>query len=225
MISFASILFVWEFICRHPGLLLVLLGVVGEIICDWKEMGVGRLARAKKISAILLVIGLSVEFVEAAKSDEKVSKTELQVQELRNQNIALETELQWRTITEAQRKIILDSLDANLQFKPKCKVQIVVQQGDAEAVSFMQEISDVLSKAGFEVEMQAPLTFFDAKQPVPTGWQIGVKSNFPAPDGANEIVEAFLKAGLKPISIGVNPSAPDGGVLIQVFHKPHNALK
>lgn len=64
----------WEFILRHPGLLLVLVGVAGEVICDWKDMS-GRLARAKKISAILLVIGLAVEFIEAAKSDKELAET------------------------------------------------------------------------------------------------------------------------------------------------------
>jgi hypothetical protein len=64
-----------EFIGRHPGLLLVLIGVVGEIVCDWKEIGVGRLARAKKISAILLIVGLMMEFWEAAKSDNELAAT------------------------------------------------------------------------------------------------------------------------------------------------------
>lgn len=51
---------------------MVLLGVVGEVICDWKDMG-GRLARAKRFSAILLIVGLAIEFIEAAKSDKDVS--------------------------------------------------------------------------------------------------------------------------------------------------------
>lgn len=64
----------WEFILRHPGLLFVLIGVVGEVVCDWKEM-TGRLARAKKVSAILLVLGLAIEFIEAAKSDKELAET------------------------------------------------------------------------------------------------------------------------------------------------------
>jgi hypothetical protein len=65
------------FLTRHPGLLLVLIGVVGEIACDWKEME-GRLARAKRLSAILLVVGLMMEFWEAAKSDEEIGKLTVQ---------------------------------------------------------------------------------------------------------------------------------------------------
>jgi hypothetical protein len=63
--------YVWEFCKLHPGIVLVLFGVIGEVGCDWKEMG-GRLARAKKLSAVLLIIGLVLEFWDAAKSDNEV---------------------------------------------------------------------------------------------------------------------------------------------------------
>jgi hypothetical protein len=62
----------WEFSTRHPGILLVLLGVAGEVIFDWKEMK-GRLAWAKRLSALVLIAGLILEFSEAAKSDKDVS--------------------------------------------------------------------------------------------------------------------------------------------------------
>src|SRR5579859_1028671 len=62
----------WEFSTRHPGILLVLLGVAGEVIFDWKEMK-GRMAWAKRLSALVLVAGLILEFSEAAKSDKEVS--------------------------------------------------------------------------------------------------------------------------------------------------------
>src|ERR1035437_2611527 len=68
------LLLCWEFVTRHPGLMLVLIGVAGEVACDWKEMA-GRLAWAKKISAMLLVIGLAVEFWESAKLDNEVADT------------------------------------------------------------------------------------------------------------------------------------------------------
>lgn len=62
----------WDFATRHPGILLVLLGVAGEIIFDWKDMK-GRLAWAKRISALVLIAGLILEFSEAAKSDKDVA--------------------------------------------------------------------------------------------------------------------------------------------------------
>lgn len=73
MILVSSLLFnCWEFSIRHPGILLVLLGVAGEVVFDWKEMK-GRLAWAKRMSALILIAGLILEFSEAAKSDKDVS--------------------------------------------------------------------------------------------------------------------------------------------------------
>ena len=63
-----------DFATRHPGILLVLLGVAGEVIFDWNEMK-GRLAWAKRFSAFILIVGLILEFYEAAKSDKEVSTT------------------------------------------------------------------------------------------------------------------------------------------------------
>jgi hypothetical protein len=90
MILAASSLFAClQFIGRHPGLLLVLIGVAGEIACDWKEMD-GRLARAKRISAILLVVGLMMEFWEAAKSDREIAATKERTALVESNNLVLQ---------------------------------------------------------------------------------------------------------------------------------------
>ena len=62
------------FLARHPGLLLVLVGVAGEVLFDWPEMK-GKRVWGKRLSAIILVLGLVLEFVEAAKSDNEVTAT------------------------------------------------------------------------------------------------------------------------------------------------------
>ena len=62
-----------QLFCRnHPGLLLVIIGVIGEIICEWdKEKGVrGRLI---KLFGFLLVAGLLLEIWEAVKTDALVA--------------------------------------------------------------------------------------------------------------------------------------------------------
>ncbi len=75
MLLFSSILSLgWDFASKHVGLFLVLLGVAGEIFFDWPEMK-GRRAKAKKVSAILLVVGLVLDFRDAAKSDEALAET------------------------------------------------------------------------------------------------------------------------------------------------------
>jgi len=75
----------WEFSTRHPGISLVLLGVAGEVVFDWKEMK-GRLAWAKRLSALVLIAGLILEFSEAAKTDKLVAATQLRVEQLRKEN-------------------------------------------------------------------------------------------------------------------------------------------
>jgi len=72
ILAFSLLSNCWEFATRHPGILLVLLGVAGEVIFDWKEMK-GKMAWAKRLSAIILIAGLILEFYEAAKSDKVVA--------------------------------------------------------------------------------------------------------------------------------------------------------
>jgi hypothetical protein len=60
--------FSWE----HPGILIVVLAVAGEVICDWNRKKTLK-ERLKKFFGILLVAGLLLEIAEAVKSDEKAS--------------------------------------------------------------------------------------------------------------------------------------------------------
>jgi hypothetical protein len=80
MAPVASLVFAWDFILRHPGLLLVLIGVTGEVYFDWHEMS-GRRGIAKRASAIVLIIGLIIEFGEAAKSDKEVAALNLKAEQ------------------------------------------------------------------------------------------------------------------------------------------------
>ena len=82
----------WEFVTRHPGLVLVMIGVAGEVACDWNEMS-GRLARAKKLSAILLVVGLAIEFIEAAKSDLEIATLNKEAANARLETAKLEQQV------------------------------------------------------------------------------------------------------------------------------------
>jgi hypothetical protein len=58
---------------NHPGILLVVLGVAGEIICEWhKEKG--KRGLLIKTFGLLLVVGLLLEIWEAVKSDKQVAE-------------------------------------------------------------------------------------------------------------------------------------------------------
>ena len=60
----------YSFVCAHPGLLLVLVGVIGESACDWKDL---RRSLPKLLFVLVLVIGLVMEFGEAATSDHDIA--------------------------------------------------------------------------------------------------------------------------------------------------------
>jgi hypothetical protein len=68
---------------EHPGILIVAISVACEVVCDWRTEK-NLLDRIKKFFGICLVIGLLLEIVEASKSD-------IQVEKLRNGNLVLQT--------------------------------------------------------------------------------------------------------------------------------------
>ena len=97
--SMSTSFFTWELIIRHPGLIAVLIGVLGEVVCDWREMH-GRPGRIKRFFAGLLVVGLAYEFIEAANADKQVATIEannvtlgIKFEELRKANFELEKQL------------------------------------------------------------------------------------------------------------------------------------
>jgi hypothetical protein len=194
MILASSVLSVsWEFIKRHPGIVLVLIGVAGEVICDWKEM-VGRLAWAKRLSAILLIVGLAIEFGEAAKSDNELANTNLRthliesnnvalqvtVEELRSKNIALESKLielkgtlQPRRITTQQRDRFIELLKTI----PKFPVKVFVGREDSETHNYALQIREMLNSAGFGTgEDDKVRKWGDAELVLPIGNEVGMDS-------------------------------------------------
>jgi hypothetical protein len=80
------------FVTRHPGLLLVLIGVAGEVFFDWPEMN-GKRAWCKRLSALVLVFGLLLEFAEAAKSDKEVARLNKDAADARLETTRLEEQI------------------------------------------------------------------------------------------------------------------------------------
>lgn len=152
MIFASSLLFnCWEFATRHPGILLVLLGVAGEVVFDWKEMK-GRLAWAKRLSALVLIAGLILEFSEAAKSDNEVADTKERTALVESNNlvlrsnvVALELKIQPRTITGIQREKFIKLLTD----VPKCPIRIHCGNVDNETRNYANQLRGMLDAAGY----------------------------------------------------------------------------
>jgi hypothetical protein len=67
----SSLSFAWEFAKIHPGVVLVVIGILGEIVLEWNKTH-GKWGWLKKLFWVLLIIGLLLEFSEAAKTDNEV---------------------------------------------------------------------------------------------------------------------------------------------------------
>jgi hypothetical protein len=224
MIFASSLLFnCWEFATRHPGILLVLLGVVGEVVFDWKEMK-GRLAWAKRLSALVLIAGLILEFSEAAKSDNEVADTKERTALVVSNNLVLqakvlelEGKLKPRAITSEQQT----NLIACLSRAPlKGKINVFAGIFDAEAVDFAKQISNVLARAGFEVHCPTEIAS-DAMLTIgPPGANIVVKSvEGPSPVGAY-IQRCFLSVGIEMPAINSgDPNFGSNSVEIDIGQK------
>jgi hypothetical protein len=129
------------FVQKHPGIICVLIGVAGEIACDWKET-TGKRAWLKKLFMVILVGGLSYELVEAVRADRET-------EELRRANLKLYEQIQPRRITAKQKKQLIEILGTDS--KPGVTgVQFIAP--DPEAEVFASQIKDVLTACKFEVD-------------------------------------------------------------------------
>jgi|ERR1035437_808166 hypothetical protein len=200
------------FICSHPGLFLVLIGVVGESVCDWKELKTSIL---KIVFVLLLVIGLVAEFWEAAKSDRDVAVLQHQTAVLVASNLELEKQIQPRRIEPEQRAEIIRQLHSWRFIKDKCSVKIRVQPSDVEAKIFAEQIGDMLAEqCGFQTYTDEG---FNASFASAFGTKFTVHD--PPPPGAREIARALKQLRIEPVTVDMSTNNEDGVLKIEVFPK------
>jgi hypothetical protein len=132
----SSFFFVLELSIKHPGVVLVLIGVFGEIALEWKKT---KDAWLKKAFWVLLIMGLVLEFREAAKSDLEAAKLE-------QSNLELQIKLQPRTITTQQ---VRDFMDLTKSITNKIYIKVIVGDSDGETERFAGKIRSMLDEAGF----------------------------------------------------------------------------
>jgi hypothetical protein len=213
----AVLLFGSGFVTRHPGAVLVFVGVVGEVIdiaaklyFKHKTPKFDRLLeRVAAICWIILVIGLWKEFSEASKSDIEVARLTNQaaqlvasnlqfaatIEGLRKKNDELEMKLAWRTIPPIQRTNIiahLRKLARAVPARPK-EIQIFVESSDHEAFSYATQFEGVLTNAGFRVFIIPQLSFRDVR---PKGIDSIIRVGDVAPSGSLSIISTFRAAGI-----------------------------
>jgi hypothetical protein len=168
--------FCWE----HPGILLVVLAVAGEVICDWNRKK-NLKERLKKAFGMLLVAGLILEIVEAARADRDVAVANLEAKRAgtnaaasyeraavaereagqaneraantESNNFVLQKQMQPRIITMEQVTNFI-FLTAKV---PKIPIKICIGQESAETETFAYQFRDMFNQAGFKLDSSAGL--------------------------------------------------------------------
>lgn len=164
--------YIFEFVIRHPGLVFVLVGVAGEVICEWKKEKKRR-ERLKQMFAVLLVVGLAWEFIEAAESDKEIATLNgkasaaeertaniestntallFQVEQLHSTNlvfrakvVALEMKQQHRSVTPEQ----LANFGLLTEKITKIPITVSIGQEGYDTEHFAFHLREMFTKAGF----------------------------------------------------------------------------
>ncbi len=173
----SSLLYVREFVKNHPGAVLVLIGVVGEIILEWTHTK-GPKAWLKKFFWSLLVLGLTLEFWEAARSD-------MQVEELRSTNLVLATNLETvhsNNLAQARQlhdlwirqgrrtfRLLNFGFPDKIKSRPAGKVVILFEKNNPEVREFADEILFTLKEGGWKVLSCSPFALDDISKIIPFG--------------------------------------------------------
>ena len=87
----STLLNCWHFAARHPRIVMVLIGVAGEVLFDWKDMK-GKRTWDKRLSAIILITGLFLELFEAATSDKEYAALSIKTAQLHSNNLAIDSQ-------------------------------------------------------------------------------------------------------------------------------------
>jgi hypothetical protein len=181
---------------EHPGILMVVLGVAGEVVCDWNTEKTLK-ERLKKLFGILLVAGLLVEIIEAIKADRQIAV-------LKGQNLALEEKLAFRRISKEQR----DKFAFMMAGAPKDVVAVETCIGAGyESEQYASQIKDMLRDAGCTISpSNRGVVGYAMVAPMPTNVAVIVnKSNSVLPEIVVRLQNALWEIGLTNKGINFEP--------------------
>jgi hypothetical protein len=215
-----------DFTLSLVGVLLVIIGVVGENM--WDDKTSPGMAKMYKFSAGVLVFGLAVEIVEAVHSarenleltedvaaaqekarlaDERAAKAEIELEKIKQANKP-------RNISvELQREFI-----AALKDSPKGVVHVALASLSGDIPIIAYQVSGMIESAGFDHGDKKVVPQVAIYPPHP--WYIGilVNENEAPPAHAGTIQKAFKSIGIDAPSMP-NKVAKSGEVVIFVGEK------
>ena len=139
---------------KHPGVVLVLVGVVGVVGLDFKKIKTRR-GLVRFFFDALLILGLILELREASKSDIEVASLTKQTQDLISSNLILSIELEKLKTTALTRRISPQQKEDFIKFTkdlPKFPVRIITAGGFGEPWNYARMVRDMLDAAHYEVK-------------------------------------------------------------------------
>lgn len=149
----------WSFVARHPGLILVLIGVIGEgveiIPKIWFEKFYEKFKRKLEITGAvcwgILVIGLAIELSEAAELDSDVASSNERSKQLESTNLVLRAEVLKQERRTRARFVGFDSAACReaLKDKPTMKLEILYQQDDVESYDLASSVMMGIPNGGW----------------------------------------------------------------------------
>jgi hypothetical protein len=221
---------------EHLGLSLVFFGVLMEgieVISDvfYKEFHKKFERKFKLIGFFgwaILVLGLSLEFIESASLDAKLADTEFKSRQLESTNLTLRAEVaslqsrvEWRKLTSEQAAKITADLKLALEKNPitmaKAAVTIGVESTDTEAVWYARSLSAAIKAGGIKCDLVEGLYTYPKEAPGPYVG-VGGFGRFGSPQ-AGTILYILRLAGINVIG-GETHELELNAVLIRIGHKP-----
>jgi biopolymer transport protein ExbD len=225
----------------YIGLAAVIFGVIGETIHEfaaWPHWEWWR-PRGGKLSALVLIAGLAIEGVAqinanntsdrviAVLRDEEAATKE-RAEELRKANLALEKQLNPRTINDEQADVLIKAI------RPFAGVPFEVEADPTAEYGFVDRLITLLTEAGWQWKGYAsfamslpPGNELVAKIQRDTGGvQVRIRANNTAEFGAAAKALSFaLTNAIGSVSLGYDPDrpgrslfvAPADAILIQIF--------
>lgn len=151
----------WLFIWNHPGVALVLLGVVGENVWEAKDTK-GKKAMYK-FSAGILILGLVVEMFEAVQMDGQLTETKKEAAIASER--AAKAELDLEKIKERYRHRVI-TLEQRAKFlaavadAPKGPVTIKVSVNGDDTMALALSLRILLNEAGYDTGTEKDITPF-----------------------------------------------------------------
>jgi hypothetical protein len=223
---------------RHPGTIVVLIGVVIEVFVDLFKLPKDkqRQEKWKLWGGIILVIGLMIEIPDNATSWNEVGKSRKEAKQaadrastiesnnlvLRSKVVSLEAKVQWRTITTNQIAMLRMFLGPLRPISNKpISVAVNLLWGDPEVSSYADDITQALTDCGIAAEEGSIAAIRpEPGKTIPTG--LFLVHNETNQIMTPEVIEIYnsLKAAEIPFESVVGPEHDGYDVTIFVGRKP-----